>query len=86
MTSLETNAAIYQQFIDRAHTIKVPETVANTHVDLLNNTYLLAGHIETMSQADSDPLGAMIAAGDYQLDEEALGLVLQAITLYLHGK
>lgn len=79
------NAEQYEQFLSSITDVVVPPEIASVHLELINHSYVLKENIKTMATADQDPLGAMIAAGDYTATETALETVIQALSLYFNG-
>ena len=85
LEEIQNNVARYQQYIARLENIRVPSRLVEPHLALLNTMYVLTLNAETMARAETDPLGAMIAATQYAVVEEELRTVMQAIQLYLQN-
>ncbi|MFW0871405.1 MAG: hypothetical protein ACKKL4_03055 [Patescibacteria group bacterium] len=85
LDELKRNAEAYLQFINELKEVPVPPEVANVHLEFLNNLYIMQENIRDMSEPVEDPLGALIAAGDYSVDEEVLGTNIKALSLYFNN-
>jgi hypothetical protein len=85
LDELASNAEAYKQLIEDLRAVPVPPEVAPAHLEMLNNTHIMQENIRDMSQAEEDPLGALMAAGDYATDEEVLGKNLEALSLYFQN-
>ena len=86
LEELQKNAGLYQQFVDAAIKISVPQDIAPAHLEIINSADLLRRNIETMATADVDPLGALIASGDYRNDEIVVQEATYALALYFRSK
>lgn len=85
LEELASNAQAYKLFVDKLREVSVPPEIADVHLELINNVYIMQQNIRDMSTPEEDPLGALIASGSYSNDEDVLGKNLEALSLYFQN-
>jgi len=84
LNELTKNAILYKDFVDKIADMPVPDSIATTHLAVLNYTDVIARDVEQMSQADQDPLGAMIAAASLTDAETKLAPITSRLQLFFY--
>ncbi len=84
LEEMKKNQLAYESFAQDMSQVSAPQAIKELHVELVNKVADLVLHIEIMRQVEQDPLGAVIAVGDYAQTRQAINKVAEDLRLYFN--
>ncbi len=84
LVELGKNGAAYVAFAEALRGVKVPESISQVHLELINNLLIMAESISQMQGVEEDPLNVIVYSDKFLEDEGLVEKNLDAISLYFN--